>query len=241
MSPAVSGMGRSSTLRASRSMRASRSDSSRAVFYNRVAVRVDGTASGAVRERQGREGATSDVIERARRGDPEAFELLVAEHERRVWGLALQICGHAEDAREIAQETFLKVHRHLASYDATRPFPSWLYRITVNCAYDFIRRRPGHLPLEAAPGEEAPPIPDDRERPDRRVEQREIRSAVHIALALLTPQERTVFVLRDVEGRDTADIAWILGCSSITVRRHSSNARLKLRRALGDQFGGGEA
>ena len=203
-------------------------------------MRVDGTATGAVQERRGREGATSDVIERARRGDPEAFELLVAEHERRVWGLALQICGHAEDAREIAQETFLKVHRHLASYDATRPFPSWLYRITVNCAYDFIRRRPSHLPLEAGAGGDPLPIPDERERPDRRVEQREIHNAVLDALTGLTPQERTVFVLRDVEGRETADIAWILSCSSITVRRHSSNARLKLRLALGGKFRAGE-
>jgi RNA polymerase sigma-70 factor (ECF subfamily) len=179
------------------------------------------------------EAETSDLIQRARRGDPRAFDELVARHERRVWSLAYQIAGNPDDAREVTQEVFLKVHQHLDGYDTKRPFASWLYRITVNCSYDYIKKRPAHAPLAtAAEPDRDLRLADAAAGPERLLADRELRAALRGQLHHLTPQERTVFVLRDLEGMATREIAYVLRCTAITVRRHSSNARLKLREGI---------
>lgn len=155
-------------------------------------------------------------------------------HERRIWGLAYQITGNAEDAREIAQDVFLRVHQHLKSYDSSRPFASWLYRIAVNCTYDYLRKRPDHDALDDIPEPDRDPrLAAPRKDPDAGLAGREIRSVLRHALHRLTPMERTVFLLRDIEGLSTREISFVIKCSAVTVRRHSSNARLKLREALG--------
>jgi RNA polymerase sigma-70 factor (ECF subfamily) len=183
---------------------------------------------------RGAEAATSDLVQRALRGEDEAFDELVVAHERRVWSLAYQIVGNADDAREITQDVFLRVHQHLKSYDPSRPFGSWLYRIAVNCTYDYLRKRPDHDSLDDMDAPEHDPrLAAPARHPDAGLADREVRQVLRHALRRLTPVERTVFLLRDVEGLETREIAFIVKCSAITVRRHSSNARLKLRQALG--------
>ena len=183
---------------------------------------------------RGAEAATSDLVQRALRGEDEAFDELVVAHERRVWSLAYQIVGNADDAREITQDVFLRVHQHLKSYDPSRPFGSWLYRIAVNCTYDYLRKRPDHDSLDDMDAPEHDPrLAAPARHPDTGLAAREVRQVLRHALRRLTPVERTVFLLRDVEGLATREIAFIVKCSTITVRRHSSNARLKLRQALG--------
>ena len=155
-------------------------------------------------------------------------------HERRIWALAYQIIGNAEDAREITQEVFLRVYQHLKTYDPARPFTSWLYRIAVNCTYDYLRKRPTHAPLDdlREPDRDprlAAPLPD----PDAGLAGQEVRAVLRQALHRLTPMERTVFLLRDVEGLPTREISFVVKCTTVTVRRHSSNARMKLREILG--------
>jgi RNA polymerase sigma-70 factor (ECF subfamily) len=180
------------------------------------------------------EAATSDLVQRALQGEEEAFDELVVAHERRVWSLAYQIVGNADDAREITQDVFLRVHQHLKSYDPGRPFGSWLYRIAVNCTYDYLRKRPTHESLdELTAPEHDPRLAVPTRHPDVGLADGEVRTVLRQALRHLTPAERTVFLLRDVEGLATKEIAFIVKCSTITVRRHSSNARLKLREALG--------
>ena len=179
---------------------------------------------------------TSDLVQRARRGDLDAFDELVATHERRVWGLARQITGNADDAREVTQEVFLRVHRHLRGYDPSRPFESWLYRITVNCAFDYLKKRPAFVSLDELPAEHSPVLADPRGGgPDAR----DLLGVLARSLGCLTRRERTVFILRDIRGLGTREIAYILRCTAITVRRHSSSARLKLREALAGRLSSG--
>ena len=154
-------------------------------------------------------------------------------HERRVWALAYQIIGHREDAREITQDVFLRVHQHLRTYDPTRSFSSWLYRITVNCTYDYLRRRPAHQALDDIEEQDRDPrLAAPAVDPNAGLAGQEVRDVLRHAMRRLTPVERTVFLLRDVEGLPTREIAFIVKCTAVTVRRHSSNARLKLREAL---------
>jgi RNA polymerase sigma-70 factor, ECF subfamily len=157
-------------------------------------------------------------------------------HEKRVWSLARQMTGNAEDAREIAQEVFLRVFRHLSGYDSSRPFESWLYRIAMNCTWDFLARRPAHASLDATVGvDRLPGMADTRPGPELTLADREVREVLNSLLGLLTPQERAVFLLRDVQGMETREIAFVLRCSSITVRRHSAAARIKIRQALAER------
>jgi RNA polymerase sigma-70 factor (ECF subfamily) len=170
----------------------------------------------------------ADAVERVRRardGDHEAFAALVAQHERMVLRTALGLLGRLHDAQDAAQETFLRMHKHLRRFDDSRDLRPWLYRIVVNACRDIARRRSSAslLPLEAfdeKPDETARFGPAEIEAAVSRAEQRRL---IHAALATLPEKERAALVLRDIEG------ARILGSSEGTVRSQVCTARLKIR------------
>ena len=82
-----------------------------------------------------------DLVWQVKRGDPAAFETLMRRHERLVLGIALRLLGHADDARDAAQEVFLRLFKYSASLDHTQPLTAWLARVTVNVCRDAIRQR----------------------------------------------------------------------------------------------------
>jgi RNA polymerase sigma-70 factor, ECF subfamily len=152
----------------------------------------------------------------------EAFETLMRSQERRVLRTALRLLGRLEDAQDAAQEVFLRLYRHFDKLDPVREIEPWLYRMTVNVCYDQIRKR---RPVEVldwdpplAPSQEAALVTADRRR------------ALELGLMTLSPRERAVVVLRDIEDLDTRQVAGILGVEEVTVRSQLSMARLKLRR-----------
>ncbi len=103
----------------------------------------------------------------------------------------------------------------------------------MNCTYDYLRRRPAHQPLdELGEPDRNQRLQDPGRDADAGVAGREVRHVLRNALRRLTPVERTVFLLRDVEGLPTKEIAFIVKCTRVTVRRHSSKARMKLREVL---------
>ena len=111
-----------------------------------------------------------------RRGARRAFDELVGRYEKQVWSLAYKITGNSDDALEVTQEVFLRVHQHLGSYDPSRPFSSWLYRITVNRTYDYLKKRPSHASLEAGmEAERNPLLADGGPSPDGLLADQEVR------------------------------------------------------------------
>jgi RNA polymerase sigma-70 factor (ECF subfamily) len=179
---------------------------------------------------------SADVAQRAAAGDLEAFQRLVELHQAQVLRTARALLGNREDARDAAQETFLRVYRFLGRYDPRREFRAWLYRIVVNVCRDLFRKR-GRVPT--APLEDADPAllarPGEQEmNADAGDRVRRVRRA----LAALPPKEAEALVLRDIEGLSTHEVARALGCLEVTVRSHLSRGRLKLRAAL-DRGGGG--
>lgn len=168
------------------------------------------------------------LLVRARRGDHRAFEALLARHDRQVLGTAWRLLGRTEDARDAAQEVFLRLYRSLSRLDPERPLAAWLYRVTVNVCRDLRRGSKHHdaVPLDAFDLETlSSPITDD---PAHRAVAREDKRIVAEGLALLGMKERAALVLRDVEGLDTNEVAEILGSSAATVRSQICHARLKL-------------
>jgi RNA polymerase sigma-70 factor (ECF subfamily) len=167
------------------------------------------------------------LAERARDGDLEAFDELMTLAERRVVSIAWRMLGDRDAARDAAQEVFLRVYRSLGRYRPGEPFMAWVYRITVNVCHDAARKRrryaDRHTPLGGADPAAGDVRPDDRLIDEQR------RELVARALAALPERERTAFVLRDLEGLSTDEVARLLGTRAVTVRSQVSMARTKIK------------
>jgi RNA polymerase sigma-70 factor (ECF subfamily) len=171
------------------------------------------------------------LISRARRGDLTAFDQIILAHQQRVIGLAWRMLGNQEDARDAAQETFLRVYKHLNKFDPAQDFAAWLYRIAVNVCRDLARKRgrgnPTSLEAEREAGTMAEPVsPHNTEHSAIHAQERDI---VLRALATLTEKERAAIVLRDLEGLPTEEVARILGSTPTTVRSQTCTARVKIK------------
>jgi RNA polymerase sigma-70 factor (ECF subfamily) len=175
--------------------------------------------------------ALARIVERAKEGDPNAFEQILTCHQHKVVAIAWRILGNREDARDAAQEVFLRVYRHLKKFRAGEDFAGWLYRITINVCRDVHRRRgPSHR-FESFDSNRNSRIAEIQDSSD--VEAATIvlqeQAIVARALATLSPKEREAIVLRDLEGLPTEEVARILGSSATTVRSQISSARTKIK------------
>ena len=170
------------------------------------------------------------LIGRAQEGDRQALEQLMILSQRRVASAAWRLLGNEEDARDAAQEVFLKAFKYLRSFDRERDFSAWLYRITVNVCRDMMRARARRAErfgaAEAEGGAGRLVSPEDLEADAIRAQE---RAFVARALDTLTDRERAAVVLRDLEGLSAEEVARILGSSAGTVRSHLSSARAKIR------------
>ena len=170
------------------------------------------------------------LIAQSQRGDVDAFDRLVAAHEDRIYHAAYRITGNAEDARDAAQETFVKAFRALPRYRHEAAFGTWLHRIAVNASLDIVRRRPQAPPV---PLEEVV-LPAQTHNPDIEAERHEVQLRVHDALRRLAPDHRVIVVLRDLQGLAYEEIAEVLRMPIGTVRSRLSRAREALRALLKD-------
>jgi RNA polymerase sigma-70 factor (ECF subfamily) len=170
-------------------------------------------------------------LEAARTGDLAAFESLMRQHERLVLVTALRLLGALEDAQDASQEVFLKLYRNLDRVGASGNLAGWLYRVTVNVCHDAQRKRRASAPVEDAAGLAA--LTAD---PQRAAVETERRRALEMSLRMLSEKERTVVVLRDLEGLTTQEVARVLGTTEATVRSQISKARVKARDFLERYF-----
>jgi RNA polymerase sigma-70 factor, ECF subfamily len=186
----------------------------------------------AAEDRSGDSGPALALVARAKAGDAEAFDELMTLTQRRVVSVAWRMLGNEADARDAAQETFLRVFRNLDKFKPEQSFEAWLYRIAVNVCYDVGRKRRRydmrHEPfdVESDHGHGALAGPDDLEA---ETEMRQRREIVARALASLPERERAAVVMRDLEGLTTEEVAEILGTRPVTVRSQISMARTKLK------------
>ncbi len=170
------------------------------------------------------------LILRAQAGDTTAFDQLITDHQHKVVSLAWRLLGNQDDARDAAQEAFLRVYKHLNKFDPSQDFSGWLYRIVVNVCRDLARKRRHNVSSFEA-GIEAgsiaePASPLNTEAAAILGQQQAI---VLRALATLSAKERAAIVLRDIEGLPTDEVARILGSSPTTVRSQISAARVKIK------------
>jgi RNA polymerase sigma-70 factor (ECF subfamily) len=188
------------------------------------------------------------LVDRCRRGEPQAFARLVALHEGMVFNLAARLLGDGEEARDVAQNVFLHVYRKLGQFEGRSTLRTWIYRITVNQCHNRRRwwqsRRKGREePLEeVAAGPDAGKLADARPQssPFYELRRRERARRVQAALLQLSFPHRAVLVLKEVEGLSCEAIAETLGVATGTVKSRLSRAREALRHQLGDLLREGE-
>lgn len=195
------------------------------------------------------DGATIDaaLIERSREGDTDAFRQLFGRKHRRVYLIAYQILGDTGRAEDVAQEVFLRLWHHCASYNEAFSLDSWLARIATNRAIDHWRARradSSRLVWSDAAGAAGEPALADGELcgrsqspgPEEVASWRQLQEVWDELASLLPPQQRAAFVLREIEELDTAEVAEALGCSASTVRSHVAEARATLRVGLKERY-----
>ena len=174
-------------------------------------------------------------------GDNRGFDELVRRYRDRVYRLCTKILRHDEDAAEALQDAFLSAYRGLPRFKSESTFSTWLYRIATNASLMKLRRRrAGHVSYEQSQGTQpdAEPlaIPDWSAQPLDELLDGETREVLGREVDLLPPNEREVFVLRDIMEQTNADVAQELGISIAAVKSRLHRARLHLRDRLNRHF-----
>jgi RNA polymerase sigma-70 factor (ECF subfamily) len=182
-------------------------------------------------ETVGGEAPESLLLARAKSGDLDAFEQLMRLYERRVFGLALRLTDCVEDARDVTQETFLRMHRNLSHVSAERSLGPWLLAVAANASRDLgrVRKRSPLVAMDVGTTREAR---DPRADPEIAASGREQERHLRAGLMTLPEKDLAALLLREMEGLSSVEVAGILGSSPVRVRSQISTARVKLRKFL---------
>lgn len=182
------------------------------------------------------------LVERAQRGDKSAFELLVVKYQRKLIRLLSRFIRDPTEVEDVAQEAFIKAYRALPSFRGDSAFYTWLYRIGINTAKNYLvamgRRAPTVSEIESADSdgsEESGQVPDYN-TPENELMSRQIAETVNRAVEDLPEELRTAITLRELEGLSYEDIAAIMNCPIGTVRSRIFRAREAIAEKLRPQL-----
>ncbi len=190
-------------------------------------------------ERDSMEASDNELIMKAQRGDRHAFESLVERYDRQVLSIAYSYTRNAEDAKDIYQEVFLRVHRALPGFEFRSKFSTWLHRVTTNVCLTQKSRSKDHLydSLDSDPDAEESrswsETLSSKDRTDELLVNSEISMQIRTAMLRLSPQQKMVFALRHFRGYKIREIADFMDCAQGTVKKYLFTATERLREHLG--------
>lgn len=183
------------------------------------------------------------LVARSQAGDATAFDELVTRHRRRAFAMIFQLVRNEQDAWDIAQDGFFKAWKSIGRFRGQSAFYTWLYRILMNLAIDFLRRRQagGATEFDDAVGlQQIEPgsltTPRSAPAPPEGLAGKEIRARIDEAIGRLSADHRAVIVMREIEGLDYQEIADTMGCSLGTVMSRLFYARKKMQTMLRDLY-----
>jgi RNA polymerase sigma-70 factor (ECF subfamily) len=164
------------------------------------------------------------LVERVQRGDRRAFDLLVLKYQHKILGLIVRFVHDTHEAQDVAQEAFIKAYRALGNFRGDSAFYTWLYRIAINTAKNYLVSR-GRRPPDSDGLK-------DLESPERALLRDEIEGTVHRTIQQLPEDLRTALTLREFDGLSYEDIASVMQCPVGTVRSRIFRAREAIDKAL---------
>jgi len=174
----------------------------------------------------------AELLQRCRRGDQLAWEALVRQYQSRVYGLAWHYMRNQEEARDVAQEAFVRIYTKLSSFKESEAFLPWLLRLTHNVCIDHIRRAKARPPASDLPVGEGPELPDSGMSPEGHAMASSRQRLLYRALDRLSAPYREMILLKDIQGLQLEEIASMLDLPLGTVKSRSNRARLELARAV---------
>ena len=173
------------------------------------------------------------LVERSKRGDEEAFGVLVNKYKTKVFNLAYSFTRDRENADDLAQEVFIKVFYALEKFKFQSGFGTWLYRIAVNHFKDYLRKhaKERHLSIDAL-GREPSLSDDEIKKKERAQEAADRKKLLYESLQSLPEKHQVILTLRDIQGHSYEEIAGILKLSAGTVDSRLHRARKMLRKKI---------
>lgn len=171
-------------------------------------------------------------VRRARRGDKNAFASLVRSVQRPVYGLCLRLLARESEAKEVAQEAFLRAWQHLERFDESRPFDVWVLAIARNLCLDLLRQRT-RVKTEDV-DDHAPTLPSAEPTAEEHAMRGQEKRSLEQAMSTLSAQDREVLALYYVQKRTTKEIAGILDVAPGTIMARLFRAREKLRQRMAE-------
>ena len=168
------------------------------------------------------------LVERCRAGDALAWEAFVRQLQGRLFALAYSYAGDREDARDLAQEIFVRLYEARAQWPSGDAFLPWMFRVARNRSVDFLRRRSVRQPAVTADDAEVAALQDPGPGAEAKAIESDRRGLLHAALRGLSAINREIVILRDVHGLPVQQVASILGVPLGTVKSRASRARVEL-------------
>jgi len=186
-----------------------------------------------------------ELVEKFQAGDKFAFEVLMVRHQQRALNVAYHLLRNYEDAVEVAQDAFVKVHQNIGSFRGECEFATWLHQIVVNLArnrYRWWQRRAREksvsldAPVQSGHEELSRQIASPTDGPDMQAERAEFARRIQAKMATLPAKLREALVLRNVENLSYEEVAEVLGCSVGTVKSRIARAREAMRQAMAGEL-----
>src|SRR5207253_2217796 len=185
-----------------------------------------------------------DLVKRCQAGDPEAVGELVTRYRTRIFGMIYNMVHNAQDAWDLAQDSFVKAWKSIKRFRGRSSFYTWIYRIVMNVTIDWLRKKQvkgvGAEFDDATQLREVDPasktVPKTEALPYETMERHEIRARIDKAIAQLSPEQRAVVLMKEIEDMQYHEIAEALGCSIGTVMSRLFYARKKLQNLLKDVY-----
>jgi RNA polymerase sigma-70 factor, ECF subfamily len=179
----------------------------------------------------------SEVVRRVLAGETELFEIVMRRYNQRLYRTARAILGNDAESEQVMQEAYFLAYTHLAQFAGKAKFSTWLTKIAVHEALRCLRRRSRFVDFDSFPESEKDMFSTAAQTPEQKALNNELRNLLEAAVENLSELYRSVLVMRDVEGLDTAETAECLDVSTETVKTRLHRARALMRKQLYDRAG----
>jgi len=173
-----------------------------------------------------------ELVQRCQNGDQLAWEVLVRRYQSKIYGIAYSYVGDRDEARDLAQDTFIKVYRRIKSCREPEHFTTWLIRITRHVCIDYLRHRKARPAIHDLPVDDVHDLRSTGSDPETDLEISKKKELVYKGIQKLNALNRDVIILKELQGMKISEISDVMNVPSGTIKSRLNRARIELARIL---------